>query len=219
VARGFLRDAGPRTRSQGPCDQDSDRSGHEKVGAHRPSAASVPRKATVDGASALDERPRVGCPRVVVGVDGSDGSQAALTQAAIVATRRGARLEVVSAVPVESPWTGSYLLDPSRLGAARTQTETRVRELVAETLRNPSVNGAGDAGRIAYDVVVVSGPPAEHLVRIAEGADLLVVSSRGRNSLSSTMLGSVALHCSTHALCPVLVVHPAGRHPDRSSAW
>jgi nucleotide-binding universal stress UspA family protein len=55
---------------------------------------------------------------------------------------------------------------------------------------------------------VVPGAPAEQLVRTAEGAALLVVGSRGRGLVRSTLLGSVALHCATHAPCPVVVVHP-----------
>jgi len=43
----------------------------------------------------------------------------------------------------------------------------------------------------------------------AETADLLVLGSRGRGGIRSTMLGSVALHCASHAACPVVVVHPA----------
>jgi nucleotide-binding universal stress UspA family protein len=45
-------------------------------------------------------------------------------------------------------------------------------------------------------------------VHQAEDADLLVVGSRGRGAVRSSMAGSVALHCAAHARCPVVVVHP-----------
>jgi nucleotide-binding universal stress UspA family protein len=44
------------------------------------------------------------------------------------------------------------------------------------------------------------------------------VGSRGRGAGRSALLGSVALHCATHALCPVVVVHTsamAGNRPPR----
>ena len=47
------------------------------------------------------------------------------------------------------------------------------------------------------------------LLERSRGAVLLVVGSRGRGAWRSTVLGSVALHCVTHAACPVVVVHPA----------
>jgi nucleotide-binding universal stress UspA family protein len=42
----------------------------------------------------------------------------------------------------------------------------------------------------------------------SEHADLLVVGSRGRGAMRSALLGSVALHCTTHGRCPIVVVHP-----------
>jgi nucleotide-binding universal stress UspA family protein len=62
-------------------------------------------------------------------------------------------------------------------------------------------------------VTVVAGAPAEHLVQLSEDAGLLVVGSRGRGGVRSTLLGSVALHCATSAACPVVVVHPAAATP------
>jgi nucleotide-binding universal stress UspA family protein len=50
-------------------------------------------------------------------------------------------------------------------------------------------------------------------VRRAEDADLLVVGSRGRGVVRSIVLGSVALHCVTHAPCPVVVVRPQTQPP------
>jgi nucleotide-binding universal stress UspA family protein len=55
----------------------------------------------------------------------------------------------------------------------------------------------------------VPGRPAGVLVEAAEGAAVLVVGSRGRGAVRSAVLGSVALHCVTHARCPVEVVHGA----------
>jgi nucleotide-binding universal stress UspA family protein len=46
-------------------------------------------------------------------------------------------------------------------------------------------------------------------VNVAEGADLLVVGSRGRGAVERTFFGSVATQISHHAPCPLVVVPPA----------
>ena len=144
--------------------------------------------------------------RIVVGVDGSDGARAALAWALAEAVRRGAEVDVLSAVPVDFYWDDPYLRDDGGVDRVRADTETRARALIEEVRRDPAV--ASVAAGVPVDVVVVAGPPAEFLVDRAEGADLLVVGSRGRGAARSTLLGSVALHCVTHAPCPVVVVHP-----------
>ncbi|NIH69190.1 universal stress protein [Modestobacter marinus] len=148
-------------------------------------------------------------PRVVVGVDGSPGSRAALAWALVSAARTGAALAVVSAFPVDFYWSDPYLLDRGRIEALRSHTEARTRELVDEVRREPAVASVPGASSVAAAVVVVPGAAAEHLVETSAGAAQLVVGSRGRGGVRSTLLGSVALHCSTHARCPVVVVHPS----------
>jgi nucleotide-binding universal stress UspA family protein len=151
--------------------------------------------------------------RIVVGIDGSEGSRAALVWALTEAARRGSELVAVSAFPVDFYWTDAYLLDPHRIDAVRADTETRARTMVDEVRRDPAVICLPGAAGLPVRTVVVGGAPAEHLVQSADDAGLLVVGSRGRSGVRSTLLGSVALHCVTHARCPVVVVHPPARPP------
>lgn len=134
--------------------------------------------------------------RIVVGVDGSESSRDALRWAAGEATRSGGTLLVVMAWdnPYRDMWIPS---DPP--GADRLATVKRtVVGLVAEVLgRSPAV---------AVETMAVEGPPAQALVRAARGAALLVVGSRGHGGFSGVLLGSVSLHCVSHAPCPVVVV-------------
>jgi nucleotide-binding universal stress UspA family protein len=148
-------------------------------------------------------------PRVVVGVDGSPGARAALAWAMVAAARRGAALDVVSAFPVDFYWIDPFLVDRLRVDQLRSDTEARTRELVEAVRREPAVAAEPGTSAVAVEVVVVAGPAAEHLVQLADSATLLVVGSRGRGGVRSALLGSVALHCSTHARGPVVVVHPA----------
>jgi nucleotide-binding universal stress UspA family protein len=145
---------------------------------------------------------------VVVGVDGSVGSRAALVAALGAAARRGATLEVVAAYRMDIYWSEPWLVDPRWIDELRAETEQRARSLVEEVQVDPEVTTVSGAEAVPVTVVTVPGVPAEHLVQRAEGAALLVVGSRGRGGVRSTLLGSVALHCATHAPCPVLVVHP-----------
>jgi len=149
----------------------------------------------------------VGSARVVVGVDGSPGGRTALEWAMADAARREARLLVVSAFPVEVYWADPNLIDDRRITAAGADTEARVTALV------DAVAAESGGPRVPVDILVLPGPASHHVLAAAEGADLLVVGSRGRGPVKSTVLGSVALHAVTHARFPVVVVHPAARTP------
>jgi nucleotide-binding universal stress UspA family protein len=52
---------------------------------------------------------------------------------------------------------------------------------------------------------VIEGSPGPALVDACRDADLLVVGSRGHGEFMDILLGSVGMHCATHAHCPVLV--------------
>ncbi len=56
---------------------------------------------------------------------------------------------------------------------------------------------------------VARGHAVRALLDCAQDADLLVVGSRGHGGFVGALLGSVSLHCVTHAHCPVVVVRPA----------
>jgi nucleotide-binding universal stress UspA family protein len=66
------------------------------------------------------------------------------------------------------------------------------------------VLGAGAADAVRTHVV--HGNPADVLLRAAEGAEVLVVGSRGRGGFAAALLGSVSQHVSQHATCPVVIV-------------
>jgi nucleotide-binding universal stress UspA family protein len=148
-------------------------------------------------------------PRVVVGVDGSPGSRAALVYAFIAAARRGADLEVVSTYSIQTVWIGGYPLGVPAVATIREEAEARISALVDEVRADGAVRAVPGTADVATAVVVSVGPAAHVLVEASAGADLVVVGSRGRGSVRSVVLGSVALHCVTHARCPVVVVHPA----------
>ena len=60
---------------------------------------------------------------------------------------------------------------------------------------------------IEVDVQVVHGRAADSLVEVAEGADLLLVGSRGRGGFRGMLLGSVSQRVLALATCPVAILH------------
>lgn len=149
---------------------------------------------------------------VVVGVDGSSNSLAALRHAAVAAALRGAELVAVQAFErLDTGFEGTRTATAPEPGEMTIGIETRLRRRVVEVLAE--VGGA--ARRVPYDVMGIVGPPGEVLVDRARGADLLVVGHRGRGAVASAVLGSVGLHCVLHATCPVTVV-PAPPAADRA---
>ncbi|MCW2508274.1 MAG: UspA domain protein [Modestobacter sp.] len=157
-------------------------------------------------------------PRVVVGVDGSPGSRAALVYAFIAAARRGVDLEIVFTYSIQTVWIGGYPLGVPAVATIRQEAEARVSALVDEVRADEAVRAVPGTADVATVVVVSVGPAAHVLVEASAAADLVVVGSRGRGAVRSAILGSVALHCVSHARCPVLVVHPvaAGHARDRT---
>jgi nucleotide-binding universal stress UspA family protein len=131
------------------------------------------------GADAADEWT---VRRVVVGVDGSPASDAALALAVDVAVRGGAALRVVEVVAAE----------PELAPAA--------------ALLEEAVAGARDRG-VDVDVVVRVGDPVSELAAQADEADagLVVVGTRGRSG-PDELLGSVARAVVNRMRHPILVV-------------
>lgn len=147
-------------------------------------------------------------PPVVVGVDGSAGSDRALRWAAQEAIARDAPLVVahawmVPAVVLAAP-VGAFAADPAPFAEAATQIVDEALALVAEDF--PEL-----ADRVT--TLVTEGYAIEHLVDASVGAALLVVGSRGRGGFASLVLGSVADGCAHRAHCPVMVVRPDAAPP------
>ena len=140
--------------------------------------------------------------RIIVGVDGSAASDAALRWAHEEAKLRGATLVAVHAWSY--PYTagaagaGAYVLpwDDLELVAKKTMTEALGR-------------AAGDDHSVKVEEVVHYGSAASLLCELAEDAALLVVGSRGHGGFSGLLLGSVSSHCAHHAGCPVVIVRAA----------
>lgn len=144
--------------------------------------------------------------RIVVGVDGSDESKAALRWARRIARAEGATIDAVAAweFPASIGWGAvpdGY--DP------RADVEKCLTETVDEVF--------GAARPPGMRVAALEGDPARVLLTAAEGALMLIVGSRGHGGFMGLLLGSVSAKVAEHATCPVLVVH-GKRRPESEAA-
>ena len=149
---------------------------------------------------------------VVVGVDGSAGSERALRFAAQEARQRSARLRVVHAwhVPAMTGAGGFAVVYP----ISPAEFETGAKKVLEKSLE-----GLGDelAG-LEVDRVVEQGQASGVLIEQAEGAELLVVGTRGHGGFAGLLLGSVSQQCAHHAHCPVAIVRPEKHNNPSASA-
>jgi nucleotide-binding universal stress UspA family protein len=134
-------------------------------------------------------------PLIVVGVDGSEVSRAALRWAARQAEMTGAQLRPVQAWRL-----------PATYGMPADYSDTDFEKLARENLQATVEETLGEHAGIPRDPQVVQGHPAAVLTEAARGADLLVVGSHGYGAFTGMLLGSVSHHRVHHATCPVLVV-------------
>ncbi|MFC5745859.1 universal stress protein [Actinomadura rugatobispora] len=136
---------------------------------------------------------------VVVGVDGSPASRAALALAFTEAEAHGARLTAVIAWDSARPDDLPPLVDADGL---REAARTRLEQLL--------IFWRESHPRVEATAKVVSGPPREALMTASVGARLLVVGSRGLGGVRGLLLGSVSYALLHHAECPVAVVRVPG---------
>ena len=120
---------------------------------------------------------------IVVGTDGSETAAKAVQEAASIAARLSASLELVSATEEGAADSGQAVLD-------------RVRGEVEA------------AGVSSVNLHAKTGDPAEAIIEVAEqtSADLIVVGNKGMTGAKRFLLGSVPNQVSHHAPCSVLII-------------
>ena len=166
---------------------------------------------------AKDDADRVASvERIVVGIDGSEGSRRALAWALEEALCRRAALRVVYVWSAQNPTRTPGMRTPYEDSINGVERERHDAESLLD--RELAVVGAASTG-LDVERVAVCGAAVPTLVEAAEGSRLLVVGSRGLGGFSSLTLGSVSQQCAHHARCPVVIVPTARpRSPRRTRA-
>ncbi|MFJ2866995.1 universal stress protein [Kitasatospora sp. NPDC087314] len=143
--------------------------------------------------------------RIVVGVDGSPPSRAAVRWAARQAVLTGGPLEAVAVWDFPCLYGEHGLVPPALDGFGR---EHRAAEILDEALASCAPPGPPPPPGRPPSVHrrLRAGPPGPALVAAAAGAALLVLGNRGRSTPPDAPLGTVAQYCLDHAPCPVVIV-------------
>jgi nucleotide-binding universal stress UspA family protein len=147
---------------------------------------------------------------ILVSIDGSPHSEQALSEAIDIAQADRARLTLITAVRACPSWAYS----PVSAGAARQLSSEFERE--AHNAMNNAIARIPDD--LPVTKILTHEPIRSALMKqIEQGRhDLLVMGSRGRGAVASSLLGSVSHHALHHSPIPVLIVH--AREQDGDSA-
>ena len=147
-------------------------------------------------------------PGIVTGVDGSDHSHRALIWAMRQAAQQHVPLTVLAVRldPVR-PITGVYW------GVHAYPEDTHNSEVARKAIQQIVEQAGNEIAETAPQVTVniVTGDPAEELIKESQDADMVVVGSRGSGGFTSLLMGSVSSKVTHHAACPAVVIRGKGR--------
>ena len=148
---------------------------------------------------------------VIVGVDGSPVSDAAVSWAAHDAAIRGLPLTIVYVEnPAAPTWSQAPILEES---PAEQVVEDRSLLANAAKIARAAI---ADTAQIHINGELLSSAIVPALVDQSKDAELIVVGSTGRGALSRSFLGSVSSGLIRHAHCPVALIRdedPQTPHP------
>jgi nucleotide-binding universal stress UspA family protein len=160
---------------------------------------------------------------IVVGVDGSAGSVAALRWALDEARLRGAPLRLVHAYQLPYFLTGDagVAFGAAGLPAYASEDVERLRATSEESagrVLTAALERAGGAAiaDVELEQEIHEGPAAQVLIEAGRVAALLVLGSRGHGGFAGLLLGSVSQQCALHPPCPVVILPPVDEDADES---
>ena len=138
-------------------------------------------------------------PGILVGIDGSAHSQAALEWAAKEAAIRHTSLNVLTVhQAAASGWGGTTLYegDDDLTAKAREGAQALTDKVLSGLQARPE----------SVTVTAVHGIPAEEILNAGADADMIVVGSRGGGGFARMLLGSVSSTVAEHATVPVMIL-------------
>ena len=141
-------------------------------------------------------------PGIIVGVDGSRTSDAAVDWAAHDASTRNVALTVVHVSPAVSV---NWSLTPAPAQLATWQV-AEAKQILADAV-TIAEKATGTDGRLQIDTQSFVAVTVPTLVDLTKDAAMIVVGSRGSGAFGRALMGSVSSGLVRHAHCPVAVVH------------
>jgi nucleotide-binding universal stress UspA family protein len=138
---------------------------------------------------------------IVVGVDGSPSSVAALQLAASLVPLAGDAIDAVTA------WQYPLVF------GLYTPMDWNYEELAGQALDQALLDAFPDGYPCTIERRLLNGSPAQILIEESRDASMVVVGSRGHGGFSGLLLGSVSSTVAERAQCPVLVSHGTQQLP------
>jgi nucleotide-binding universal stress UspA family protein len=158
---------------------------------------------------------RSGISRIVVGVDGSEHSNAAINWAMRMAKGMGSEVIAVFAIAPPVYFDFGYMAP-----VASPQFDPGWRAEMKKEFEGQWCKGLRDAG-VRYRTIMEDGRAASVIAQVADrvDADVIVVGRRGRGEVAELVLGSVSHELVLHSKRPVLVISTVVRaRSDRDAA-
>ncbi|MBF0454281.1 MAG: universal stress protein [Magnetococcales bacterium] len=146
--------------------------------------------------------------KVLIPIDFSDDSQAAMDEGVILAKMLGAEATIIHIIHDSLIEPGIYFDKKKKKKKLLNQIDEAAQEKLAEYLQeNGVIKKAKELG-VKLDAHCRRGLPAAQIIRAIEKKDygLIVMGSSGRTGLSNILLGSVAERVVQQSPVPVLVV-------------
>ena len=145
---------------------------------------------------------RSGIGRIVVGVDGSEHSDAAIDWAARMAKGMGSEVVAVFAIAPPVYFDTGYMAP-----VAPPQFDPAWRAEMKKEFEKQWCKGLRDAG-VPFRMIMEDGRPASVIAQVADSvdADVIVIGRRGRGGVAELVLGSVSHELVLHSKRPVLVI-------------
>ncbi|KAK1270743.1 hypothetical protein QJS04_geneDACA012963 [Acorus gramineus] len=147
--------------------------------------------------------------KVMVGMDGSDGSIRALTWALETLFKPGSSVAAsITLLHVQEPFFypkgPAVYMTPSAMEVVRKEQDANSASMVTMARDLCKQKSA----QVEVGSVIMVGEPKEAMCRAAEQfrADLLVMGSHGKGMIKRALLGSVSDYCAHHVRCPVVIV-------------
>jgi nucleotide-binding universal stress UspA family protein len=141
--------------------------------------------------------------KIVIATDGSASSQEAVGVGLELAAEEGAAVVFVHVLPADD------FVVAGRLGPALPRPHHVDMDESEVALREAAE--AAEAAGVPYALERISGDTVDEIVAVADSvdADLIVIGSRGRGPLTSTLLGSVSKGVLGESRRPVIIVRGA----------
>lgn len=149
-------------------------------------------------------------PGILVGVDGSTDSGAAVRWAADEVVMRNIPLTLVHILPTPEGGYQAWGLSTTPLPADLDKQHERHAWQVIEDALNIIKDSPAENSGLTVNSEVRLSPVVPTLVDLAKDAAMIVVGSHGQSALRQLLLGSVTTGLIQHAHCPVAVIHRDG---------